>query len=151
MNKIIRPSLFLTSSRTALSLSSNSPLNFAPATNELMSREKIFLSFRLSGTSPRTIRIASPSAMAVFPTPGSPMSTGLFFVFLDKILTTFRISESRPITGSSLLFFASSTRSEPYFASTSYVDSGESLVTRVLPLTEDREERNLSFVRLNSS
>ncbi len=33
-----------------------------------------------SGTSPSTIRWASPSAMAVLPTPGSPMSTGLFFV-----------------------------------------------------------------------
>ena len=38
------------------------------------------LCFRLSGTSPSTMRRASPSTMAVFPTPGSPMSTGLFFV-----------------------------------------------------------------------
>ena len=33
-----------------------------------------------SGTSPRTMRCASPSTMAVLPTPGSPISTGLFFV-----------------------------------------------------------------------
>ncbi len=119
INNIILPSLFLTSSNTALSLSSNSPLNFAPATRELISRENIFLSFKLSGTSPRTIRIAKPSAMAVFPTPGSPISTGLFLVFLERILITFLISESLPMTGSSLLFFASSTKSAPYLESTS--------------------------------
>ena len=31
-----------------------------------------------SGTSPLTMRRASPSAIAVLPTPGSPISTGLF-------------------------------------------------------------------------
>ena len=35
---------------------------------------------RDSGTSPATMRWASPSTTAVLPTPGSPMSTGLFFV-----------------------------------------------------------------------
>ena len=39
-----------------------------------------------SGTSPAMIRRASPSTMAVLPTPGSPMSTGLFFVRRDKHL-----------------------------------------------------------------
>ena len=33
-----------------------------------------------SGTSPETMRWARPSTMAVLPTPGSPMSTGLFLV-----------------------------------------------------------------------
>ena len=33
-----------------------------------------------SGTSPRTMRWARPSTMAVLPTPGSPISTGLFLV-----------------------------------------------------------------------
>jgi len=37
-------------------------------------------SFRLLGTSPLTMRCAKPSTMAVLPVPGSPMSTGLFFV-----------------------------------------------------------------------
>ena len=36
------------------------------------------------GTSCRTIRCASPSTTAVLPTPGSPMSTGLFFVRRDS-------------------------------------------------------------------
>ena len=38
------------------------------------------LLFRFSGTSPRTIRCAIPSAIAVFPVPGSPMRMGLFLV-----------------------------------------------------------------------
>ena len=38
------------------------------------------LSFRTSGTSPLTMRSARPSTMAVLPTPGSPISTGLFLV-----------------------------------------------------------------------
>jgi hypothetical protein len=33
-----------------------------------------------AGTSPLSMRMARPSTMAVLPTPGSPMSTGLFFV-----------------------------------------------------------------------
>ena len=43
------------------------------------------LFFKLSGTSLLTIRWAIPSTIAVFPTPGSPINTGLFFVRLDKI------------------------------------------------------------------
>ena len=111
MNSIILPSLRFTSLRTALSLSSNSPLNFAPAIRAPMSRENILRSFRFAGTSPDTIRWASPSAIAVLPTPGSPMSTGLFLVFLESMRMTLRTSSSRPITGSSFCFLASSTRS----------------------------------------
>ena len=82
MKRMIFPSDFRTSSRTAFSLSSNSPRYFAPATSAPISRAKIFLSFRLSGT---TILCASPSTAAVLPTPGSPIRTGLFFVFLERI------------------------------------------------------------------
>ena len=60
------------------------------------------LSLSVSGTSPRTIRWASPSTMAVLPTPGSPMRTGLFFVRRERTWMTRRISSSRPMTGSSL-------------------------------------------------
>ena len=55
-----------------------------------------------SGTSPATIRWARPSTTAVLPTPGSPISTGLFLVRRDSTCTTRRISVSRPMTGSSL-------------------------------------------------
>ena len=119
MKRMILPSAFLTSFNTAFSRSSNSPRYFAPATSAPISREKIVLSFRPSGTSPRTIRCARPSAIAVLPTPGSPMSTGLFFDLRDRIRITLRISESRPITGSSFCSLARSTRSLPYFWSTS--------------------------------
>ena len=40
--------------------------------------------------------------MAVLPTPGSPISTGLFLVRRESTWMTRRISSSRPITGSSL-------------------------------------------------
>ena len=89
-----------------------------------MSSAKIVLSFSPSGTSPRTIRCASPSTIAVLPTPGSPTSTGLFFVLRDRIWITRRISASRPMTGSSLPVRASTTRSRPYFSSASYAVSG---------------------------
>ena len=56
MNMMILPSDFLTSSRTALSLSSNSPLYLAPATRAPISNEKSCLSLSDSGTSPLTIR-----------------------------------------------------------------------------------------------
>ena len=117
---------------TALSLSSNSPRNLAPAIKAPISRENIVLSFNPSGTSPLTILCAKPSATAVFPTPGSPINTGLFFVFLESILITFLISLSRPITGSSLPCFALCTRSKPYLFNASYVSSGLSPVTRLV-------------------
>ena len=46
----------------------------APTSREMTRRPRID-----SGTSPSAIRCASPSTTAVLPTPGSPMSTGLFF------------------------------------------------------------------------
>ncbi len=119
MKRMIRPSLFLISVRTAFSRSSNSPRNLAPAMRAPISRLKIFRSRRFWGTSPATMRRANPSAMAVLPTPGSPISTGLFLVLRLRMRMTLRISLSRPITGSSLWFFASSTRSWPYLANTS--------------------------------
>src|SRR5574337_794950 len=72
---------------------------------------------RPSGTSPATIRCASPSTIAVLPVPGSPIRTGLFFVRRESTWITRRISSSRPITGSSLPLSAASVRSRPNFAS----------------------------------
>ena len=146
---MIWPSLFFTSSSTALSRSSNSPRYFAPATNAPISSAKIFLFFNPSGTSPFTIRCASPSTAAVLPTPGSPINTGLFFVLRERIRITFRISSSRPITGSSFPSLARSTRSEPYFSKVSYVASGLSLVTLWLPRTSEStcKKRFLSILQ----
>ena len=65
---------------TALRRSSNSPRYFRPATMDPRSSEMTVLSRRLSGTSPSMMRCARPSTIAVLPTPGSPISTGLFLV-----------------------------------------------------------------------
>ena len=119
IKRIILPSLFFTSSRTALRRSSNSPRYLAPATSAPISSENTVLSLSPSGTSPRTIRCASPSTTAVLPTPGSPIRTGLFFVLRERIRMTFLISLSLPITGSSFCCLALSTRSTPYFLSVS--------------------------------
>ena len=101
-NSRMWPSALCTSLSTALSRSSNSPRYFAPATRAPMSRAKTVLSRSPSGTSPSAIRWARPSTIAVLPTPGSPISTGLFLLLRDRIWMVRRISESRPITGSSL-------------------------------------------------
>ncbi len=113
MNSTIRPSASPTSFSTAFRRSSNSPRYLAPATREPMSRAMIRFSFNPSGTSLATIRRARPSTMAVLPTPGSPISTGLFLVRRERISITRRISSSRPITGSSLPSAASLVRSRP--------------------------------------
>ena len=49
-----------------------------------------------------TMRRARPSTIAVLPTPGSPIRTGLFFVRRERTWMTRRISSSRPMTGSIL-------------------------------------------------
>ena len=89
-----------TSSITDFKRFSNSPLIPAPACNNPRSsvRKATFLSG--SGTSPRTMRKAKPSTTAVFPTPASPVRMGLFCRRRVRMSTTWRISKSRPSTGS---------------------------------------------------
>ncbi len=70
------------------------------------------------------MRLHAPSATAVLPTPGSPMSTGLFLVRLDRICMQRRISSSRPITGSSFPSRAAAVRSRAYLVRASYFPSG---------------------------
>ena len=114
MNVMISPSESAISFNTALSRSSNSPRYFAPATIAPRSSAISRLSCSDVGTSPSTMRWASPSTIAVLPTPGSPISTGLFFVRRESTWIVRRISSSRPITGSSLPVRAASVRSRPY-------------------------------------
>src|SRR5437773_2283035 len=90
MNVMIWPSLSAISRSTALNRSSNSPRYFDPAISAPMSRATTRLSFSDSGTSPATILWASPSTMAVLPTPGSPIRTGLFFVLRESTWITRR-------------------------------------------------------------
>ena len=65
-----------------------------------MSSATIRLSNSVRATFRSLIRIASPSMIADLPTPGSPMSTGLFFLRRPRIWATRSISLSRPTTGS---------------------------------------------------
>ena len=68
------------------------------------------------------MRCASPSTMAVLPTPGSPISTGLFLVRRESTCITRRISFCRPMTGSSFFSRACWVRLRPNWSSTSEPD-----------------------------
>ena len=125
MKRMISPAAASISFRMAFSRSSNSPRYLAPAMRAPMSSAISFLFFRLSGTSPLTMRSARPSAMAVLPTPGSPMRTGLFFVRRLSTCIARRISSSRPMIGSILPSRAASVRSRAYFFRASIVSSDE--------------------------
>ena len=144
MKVMTSPSASAISFRTAFSRSSNSPRYLAPAIIEPRSRLMTRLPFRPSGTSPSTMRWARPSTMAVLPTPGSPMSTGLFLVRRDSTWMTRRISSSRPMTGSSFPWRASAVRSRPYFSRAWNVSSGFWEVTRWLPRTSRRADSRSS-------
>ena len=98
-NKIISP-LRRISISTSRSRSSNSPRYLVPATRFAILRLMSRFSFSWGGTFPAAIRWASPSAMAVLPTPGSPTKAGLFLFFRHRIPTTASISRFLPITGS---------------------------------------------------
>ena len=102
-SSIIRITLLATriSSIIFFNLSSNSPRYFVPATNNPISNVTTLLSSRISGTSLFIILCAKPSAIAVLPTPGSPINIGLFFVRRPNICITLSISFDLPITGSS--------------------------------------------------
>ena len=133
MKRTISPSDSVTSLRTAFSRSSNSPRYLAPAMRAPRSSATTRLFLSDSGMSPLTMRWARPSTIAVLPTPGSPMSTGLFLVRRERTWTTRRISSSRPITGSSFPLRASSVRSRPYFSRAWYRSSAFGSSTVWLP------------------
>ena len=87
---------------TAFSRSSNSPRYFGAGDQRAdVERDHAAVAQRL-GHVAETMRWARPSTIAVLPTPGSPIRTGLFFVRRERTWITRRISSSRPITGSSL-------------------------------------------------
>ena len=113
INRMMERSFF-SSCITFFMRSSNSPRYLAPASIPARSSVTMRLSPSSSGTAPSTIFCAKPSATALLPTPGSPMSTGLFLVLRERICTMRSISSSLPMTGSSSPFFAASVRSLPY-------------------------------------
>mmetsp|Transcript_67002 Transcript_67002/g.216591 ORF Transcript_67002/g.216591 Transcript_67002/m.216591 type:complete len:231 (+) Transcript_67002:893-1585(+) len=97
--------------------SSNSPLYFEPDNSMPMSNWMMRLFLNISGTSPSTMRLARPSAMAVLPTPGSPMKTGLFFWRRARIWMARSISSSLPTNGSKAPSAHALVRSLPNSAS----------------------------------
>mmetsp|Transcript_30063 Transcript_30063/g.50545 ORF Transcript_30063/g.50545 Transcript_30063/m.50545 type:complete len:251 (-) Transcript_30063:813-1565(-) len=147
MNSTTCPSESVTSFITAFSLSSNSPRNLAPAMSDPRSRDISRRPIRAAGTSPATMRWANASDMAVLPTPGSPMRTGLFFDRRDRIWIHLRISSSRPITGSRRPLRASAVRSRAYLDSASYLPSGSWSTTLLPPRTAFAATSIFSCVR----
>ena len=133
MKRMIFPFARSISRITAFIRSSNSPRYFVPAMRDPKSSETSSLFFSDSGTSPDAIFKASPSTIAVFPTPASPMRTGLFFVLRERTCISLRISSSRPMTGSSFSSRAMRVRFLPYFSKTAYFDSGSASVIRCPP------------------
>src|SRR6058998_506577 len=108
------------SSRTSLRIrSSYCPRNAVPASSATWSRATMRASFRAGGTSPAATRWASPSTIAVLPTPALPMSAGLFLLWRSRMSTTRAISASRQRTGSRSPRRACAVRSTPTRSSTS--------------------------------
>src|SRR5919206_262202 len=91
----------------------------------------------MSGTRASAISCANPSTMAVLPTPGSPMITGLFLVRLTRICMILSISLERPMTGSSLPSSANAVRLRPYWSSW----RGLGRLGHPLVLAEESEEQ----------
>eukprot|EP01033_Poteriospumella_lacustris_P001335 gene1334-gene1596 len=104
------PEASSTSFKTDFRRSSNSPWYLAPAIKAPISRENR-RQFKDSGTSPLIIRCARPSTIAVLPTPGSPIKTGLFLRRRARTLMTRRISSSLPMTGSNFPCSANAVKS----------------------------------------
>ena len=113
MNRTTLPSEATASSSAVFRRCSNCPRNCAPASMPARSTATMRASRRVAGTSPAAIRRARPSAMAVLPTPGSPMRTGLLLRRRARTSTACSISVSRPMTGSMRPSAASAVRSRP--------------------------------------
>ena len=124
IKRMIFQSDFSTSFKMAFILSSKSHLYLLPAMSAQISSSIIFLCLSISGTSSLMICCARSSIIAVFQTPGSHTSTGLFFVLRERICISLRSSSSLPITGSSFPSWASWVISFPYLDKASRLTSG---------------------------
>ena len=93
--------LFLNSFINAFMRSSNCPRYLVPATIEAISKDTKRLLNSTGDVLCCTMSCAKLSTMALFPTPGSPISMGLFFFLRHNISAKRRISFSLPTTGSS--------------------------------------------------
>ena len=113
---------FINSFNIAFKRSSNCPRYFVPATTEAMSNATTRFPNNTGDTFFCTIRIANPSTMADLPTPGSPISTGLFFFRRLKICIRRSISRSLPTIGSNVPSSAAFVISVPYVSNSDTLD-----------------------------
>ena len=112
-------SLFFSNSVIILfNLSSNWPLYLVPATIAARSSIIILLLNKFLDTFFSTILRAKPSAIADFPTPGSPTRIGLFFFLLLNICETLSISLCLPTIGSNFPSLAYKVKSLPKLSKT---------------------------------
>ncbi len=114
---------------TALKRSSKSPRKRVPARSAAVSSEKTSAPRSASGTSGCRRRSASPSAMAVLPTPASPTNTGPFLRRRQRISIVRWSSRWRPMSGSSNPAAARSVRFTVYADSGSRATEGTSSPT----------------------
>mmetsp|Transcript_18714 Transcript_18714/g.28415 ORF Transcript_18714/g.28415 Transcript_18714/m.28415 type:complete len:365 (-) Transcript_18714:494-1588(-) len=84
---------------------------------------------------------AIPSAMAVFPTPGSPVRQGLFLRLRTNVRSEERISSSRPYTSSNSPSMAAWVRSVPHSLSV-----GVALSPFFPPLTNSISSSSISLI-----
>ena len=128
---------FSSSFITAFMRSSNCPRYLVPATSEATSKVTMRLlnSTRLTFFS--TIRRASPSAMALLPTPGSPMRMGLFFLRRERICETRSISFCRPTIASNRPSSAIFVRSRPKLSNTGVLLLGSTFREPLPPPLKD--------------
>ena len=117
INKITS-SAFSNSIINAFMRSSNWPRYLVPATIEAISKLTTRLLNKTRLTFLWMMRSAKPSAIAVLPTPGSPINTGLFFLRRLKTWLTRSISFSRPTIGSNFPSSAALVRSRPKLSKT---------------------------------
>ena len=131
--------------------SSNCPRYLVPATMDVMSR----LTMRLLNSTGEVCLLlmscASPSTIALFPTPGSPMRMGLFFFLRHKISVTRCISRSRPTMGSSFPSAAALVRSGLKLSSTGVFPSLRWVVVAVVCCFDFCELSPLMLISPSSS
>jgi len=101
MNRTIWPCASWTALSTALSRSLELAAVLGAGDERAMSRATIALVLQPLGDVAAHDALGQPSTIAVLPTPGGPISTGLFLVRRERIWMDARISSSRPMTGSS--------------------------------------------------
>ena len=146
--------LFSNSVISPLIRSSNCPRYLEPATIAVRSTDTILLLNKAGEVCCFTISCASPSTIALLPTPGSPMSMGLFFFLRPMISKTLWISCSLPTTGSNFPSLAALVKSVLYLSKNGVLLLCICPVTVLLAVLEDADESlsgSLPFRKKSSS